>query len=152
MALSAVTSGAYAVGRIALPIAVDVVANFALKRFTKQSTNTRMAIAAFPACAAIYLTSSNSRFEATAIIACGCYALFKAVIWFMESRNQLPLDVQYQQFMEKMSFVFDSPLDWSTPAGKAAVDAFALKKHAAVREKWKDPLILREADQLIRAA
>ncbi|HSW70578.1 MAG TPA: hypothetical protein VLH77_01190, partial [Gammaproteobacteria bacterium] len=156
MALSAVSSGAYAVGLVvgkaALPIAVDLIANFALKRFTKQPTNTRMAIAALPACAALYLTSSKSGFEASDILACGCYAVVKVVIRLMESRRQPPLEVQYQQFMEKMSFVFDSPLDYTTPAGIAAVDAFALRQHAAVREKWKDPAIIAEADKLIRAA
>jgi hypothetical protein len=155
MALPAVSSGAYAVGRVILPIAVDVVATIAMKLLAghKISPKARWVIATLPACSAVYLTSGVPKWDAAGVITCCFYVAYKAIPYLrgkggLSSRASVTNpQSKHEMLIARLTIPYDGH-----SVEKQDIDDFAVSQIQQVRALWKDEETREIAEHLLKEA
>lgn len=161
MALSAVSSGVFTVGRALLPIAMDIISVQVMRQLFLNATSprSRWAIAAVPACTVVYLTSGVPKFDASGIITCCLYVAYKVVMFAKGSPHPSvqSLGTKYSELMERLtipcnnqSSTYSSPEEfWEERRKKPPYKEELLDE---VRARWRDPEIVQLADALMSEA
>ena len=151
MALPAVSNGDYAVGRVVLPIAVDVVATIAMRLLAgnKISPKARWVISTLPACSAVYLTSGVPKWDAAGVITCCLFVAYKAIPWLTSKGTSAALLTNPQSKHEQLMARLTIPYDGHS-VERQDIDKFVVSQIDKVRALWKDEETRQIAEELLK--